>query len=130
MNLIDAIIFVSAPYEYESILAARYVGGVGIGLITVPFLIHSAEIASSTNRGTCCALEQYGLALGVAIQVIYDSQWSQGLGMTINRVHGIFGIVFTAIALGTFSAGRQTEAALVAHSRRLKLEGAPSHTYV
>ncbi|XP_033162253.1 D-xylose-proton symporter-like 1 [Drosophila mauritiana] len=101
MNLIDAIIFVSAPYEYESILAARYVGGVGIGLVTVPFLIHSAEIASSTNRGTCCALEQYGLALGVAIQVIYDSQWAQGLGMTINRVHGIFGIVFSAIALGS-----------------------------
>jgi len=101
MNLIDAIIFVSAPYQYESILAARYVGGVGIGLITVPFLIHSAEIASSSNRGTCCALEQYGLALGVAIQVIYDSQWSVSLGMTINRVHGIFGIVFTAIALGS-----------------------------
>ncbi|XP_016950168.1 uncharacterized protein LOC108024632 [Drosophila biarmipes] len=101
MNLIDAIIFVSAPYQYESILAARYVGGVGIGLITVPFLIHSAEIASSSNRGTCCALEQYGLALGVAIQVIYDSQWSPSLGMTINRVHGIFGIVFTAIALGS-----------------------------
>ncbi|XP_017062491.1 D-xylose-proton symporter-like 1 [Drosophila ficusphila] len=101
MNLIDAIIFVSAPYEYESILAARYVGGVGIGLITVPFLIHSAEIASSSNRGTCCALEQYGLALGVTIQVVYDSQWTQDLGMTINRVHGIFGIVFTAIALGS-----------------------------
>ncbi|XP_016974883.2 D-xylose-proton symporter-like 1 [Drosophila rhopaloa] len=103
MNLIDAIIFVSAPYQYESILAARYVGGVGIGLITVPFLIHSAEIASSTNRGTCCALEQYGLALGVAIQVIYDSQWTQNLGMTINRVHGIFGIVFAAISLGSLA---------------------------
>ncbi|XP_052836990.1 uncharacterized protein LOC128252875 [Drosophila gunungcola] len=101
MNLIDAIIFVSAPYEYESILAARYVGGVGIGLITVPFLIQSAEIASSTNRGTCSALEQYGLALGVAIQVIYDSQWTTDLGMSINRVHGIFGIVFAAIALGS-----------------------------
>lgn len=101
MNLIDAIIFVSAPYEYESILAARYLGGVGIGLITVPFLIHSAEISSSRNRGTCSALEQYGLALGVAIQVIYDSQWTQYLGMTINRVHGIFGIVFTAVALGS-----------------------------
>ncbi|XP_017076522.1 putative polyol transporter 1 [Drosophila eugracilis] len=101
MNLIDAIIFVSAPYQYESILAARYVGGVGIGLITVPFLIHSAEIASSSNRGTCSALEQYGLALGVAIQVIYDSQWTQYLGMSSNRVHGIFGIVFTAIALGS-----------------------------
>ncbi|KAH8356434.1 hypothetical protein KR200_002198, partial [Drosophila serrata] len=108
MNLIDAIIFVSAPYEYESILAARYVGGVGIGLITVPFLIHSAEIASSSNRGSCSAMEQYGLALGVAIQVIYDSQWTQSLDMTVNRVHGIFGIVFTAIALGSLAVSTES----------------------
>ncbi|KAH8343767.1 hypothetical protein KR059_007596 [Drosophila kikkawai] len=108
MNLIDAIIFVSAPYEYESILAARYVGGVGIGLITVPFLIHSAEISSSSNRGSCSAMEQYGLALGVAIQVIYDSQWTQSLDMTINRVHGIFGIVFTAVALGSLAVSTES----------------------
>ncbi|EDW34416.1 GL21599 [Drosophila persimilis] len=101
MNLIDAIIFVSAPYEYEPILAARYVGGVGIGLITVPFIIHSAEISTSNSRGTCSALEQYGLSLGIAIQVIYDSQWAGDLGMAVNRVHGIFGIVFSAFAIGS-----------------------------
>ncbi|XP_034660036.1 uncharacterized protein LOC117896094 [Drosophila subobscura] len=101
MNLIDAIIFVSAPYEYESILAARYLGGVGIGLITVPFIIHSAEISSSNSRGTSSALEQYGLSLGIAIQVIYDSQWAGDLGMAVNRVHGIFGIVFSAFAFGS-----------------------------
>ncbi|KAH8321992.1 hypothetical protein KR074_007757 [Drosophila pseudoananassae] len=108
MNLIDAIIFVSAPYQYESILAARYVGGVGIGLITVPFLIHAAEVASSSNRGSCCAMEQYGLALGIAIQVIYDAEWNTSLDMTINRVHGIFGIVFSACALGSVAVNSES----------------------
>ncbi|KAH8294677.1 hypothetical protein KR018_001369 [Drosophila ironensis] len=108
MNLIDGIIFVSAPYHYEPILAARYVGGVGIGLITVPFLIHAAEVASSSNRGSCCAVEQYGLALGIAIQVIYDSQWNSCLDMTTNRVHGIFGIVFSACALGSVSVNSES----------------------
>ncbi|XP_068146031.1 uncharacterized protein [Drosophila tropicalis] len=104
MELIDAIIFVSAPYEYESILAARWLGGVGIGLITVPFLIHSSEAASPNNRGLVSGSEQLGLSLGMAIQVIYNSQWEyEYLNMASNRVHGIFGIIFSAIALGSLS---------------------------
>jgi len=69
MQLIGSIIFTCAPFHYGCLLAARYVAGAGIGLITVPFLIHSAEVASDNHRGVSGSMEQCGLALGIAIQV-------------------------------------------------------------
>ncbi|XP_064535610.1 uncharacterized protein LOC135426454 [Drosophila montana] len=101
MQMIDAIIFVSAPYNYTSIVAARYVGGAGIGLITVAFIIHNSEVATRSTRGLWCGLEQYGLALGIAIQVIIDSQWDTYSYVGVNCSHGIFGIVFSLIATGS-----------------------------
>ncbi|TDG45062.1 hypothetical protein AWZ03_008487 [Drosophila navojoa] len=93
MLLIDGIIFVSTS-EYTSLLAARYVGGIGIGLITVAFIIHNSEITMKNSRGFWCGVEQYGLALGIAIQVILDTSLDDG----INSAHGIFGIVFSLVA--------------------------------
>lgn len=99
MQLIDGIIFVAAQYEYASIVAARYVGGVGIGLITVVFLIHNSEVTLKSNRGQWAAFEQYGLGLGIVIQVIMDYEWNSDVG--VNMAHGIFGIVFSVIATVT-----------------------------
>ncbi|XP_030571926.1 sugar transporter ERD6-like 4 [Drosophila novamexicana] len=99
MQLIDAIICVSAPYNYEAMVAARYIGGIGIGVITVPFIIHNSEVAPSDARGKWCAVEQSGLGLGIAIQVIMDSMWNPALSIGNNQVHGIIGIVFAIVAI-------------------------------
>jgi len=69
MQLTGSIIFTCKPFDYGCLLAARYVAGAGIGLITVPFLIHSAEVATDNHRGVSGSMEQCGLALGIAIQV-------------------------------------------------------------
>lgn len=99
LQLIDAIIFVSAPYNYNAIVAARYVGGVGIGLITVAFIIHNSEVAPNNERGKWCAVEQTGLGLGIAVQVIMDSNWNPALPIGNNQVHGIIGIVFACVGI-------------------------------
>ncbi|EDV93829.1 probable metabolite transport protein CsbC [Drosophila grimshawi] len=98
MLMIDAIICVANPTEYASMVAARYVGGAGLGLLTVVFIIHITEASTSNERGRWCGVEQSGLALGIAIQVILDSQYSSYDALTVTQAHGIFGIVFTVFA--------------------------------
>ncbi|KAH8417403.1 hypothetical protein KR222_010524 [Zaprionus bogoriensis] len=98
-QLIDAIICVSAPYNYDAIVAARYIGGIGIGLITVAFIIHNSEVAPNESRGKWCAVEQSGLGLGIAVQVIMDSMWNPATPIANNQVHGIIGIAFALIAM-------------------------------
>lgn len=115
MQLIDGIIFVAAQYEYASIVAARYVGGIGIGLITVVFLIHNSEVTLRSNRGQWAALEQYGLGLGIVIQVIMDYEWDSVSNVGINMAHGIFGIVFSIFA--TVSVAMSVESPIF-HLRR------------
>ncbi|XP_017111151.1 probable polyol transporter 6 [Drosophila elegans] len=100
MQLTGSIIFTCAPFDYGLLLVARYVAGAGIGLITVPFLIHSAEVATDNHRGASGSMEQCGLALGIAIQVIYDTQWMDDKEASVNEVHGIIGIVFSILGLG------------------------------
>lgn len=101
MQFIDAVIFVSAPYKYSPILAARWVGGVGMGLITVAFIIHNSEVTLSGSRGFWCGLEQFGLTLGILIQVLMDSQWNFESHIGINTAHGIIGIIFSVFATGS-----------------------------
>uniref|UniRef100_B3P108 GG16996 n=2 Tax=Drosophila erecta TaxID=7220 RepID=B3P108_DROER len=100
MQLTGSIIFTCTPFDYGCLLAARYVAGAGIGLITVPFLIHSAEVATDNHRGVSGSMEQCGLAMGIAIQVIYDTQWVDDKEASVNEVHGIIGVVFSIIGLG------------------------------
>jgi len=76
MQLTGSIIFTAAPADYSACLAARYLAGLGIGLITVPFLIHNAEVASNNLRGVNGGMEQCGLALGIFFQVIFTTEWT------------------------------------------------------
>ncbi|KAH8356429.1 hypothetical protein KR200_002192 [Drosophila serrata] len=101
MQLTGSIIFTAAPDDYSCCLAARYVAGVGIGFITVPFIIHNAEVTGPNQRGTTGGLEQCGLAIGVAAQVVYTTEWLTFLDGSPNLVHGILGIVFSLLGLGT-----------------------------
>lgn len=99
LQMIDAIICVSAPYNYNAMVAARYIGGIGIGIITVAFIIHNSEVAPNNERGKWCAVEQSGLGLGIAVQVIMDSMWNPALPIGNNQVHGIIGIVFAIVGI-------------------------------
>lgn len=99
MQLTGSIIFTAAPGDYECCLAARYVAGVGIGLITVSFLIHNAEVAANHLRGLTSGMEQLGLAIGIAAQVVYTTEWQEFSEGNSNLVHGILGIVFSVLGL-------------------------------
>ncbi|XP_061386637.1 uncharacterized protein LOC133321567 [Musca vetustissima] len=98
MVLVDGILFISFPTDYKAILAARYLNGMAIGLITVPFLVHASEIAVDSFRGSCLMTEQYSLTFGIAIQMIYTSFWPSSVEFPANRLHGIFDIVFGVFA--------------------------------
>ncbi|XP_073831790.1 uncharacterized protein [Musca autumnalis] len=92
--LVDGILFASLPTDYDNLLAARYLNGIAIGLIVVPFLIHASEIAVDSFRGSCLMTEQYALTFGIAIQMIYTPFWPLSLDFPPNRLHGIFDIIF------------------------------------
>ncbi|KAH8326561.1 hypothetical protein KR067_010261 [Drosophila pandora] len=98
MELIASIIVTAVPDDSECVLAARYVGGVGIGLITVPFLVHNAEVSHINNRGVGAGMEQAGLTMGIAFQVWFSSEW-ESLGYSPSLIHGALGIAFSVIGL-------------------------------
>ncbi|XP_037942735.1 facilitated trehalose transporter Tret1-2 homolog [Teleopsis dalmanni] len=98
--LAGGIIFTSAPDNYDAILAARYINGFAIGFAVIPFLVLGSEIGVRSYRGTCLSLEQYGLALGIMIQIVYATQWSSYYDFSANRLHGIITIVIAVFALG------------------------------
>ncbi|XP_061386634.1 uncharacterized protein LOC133321564 [Musca vetustissima] len=97
--LIDGIILTSAPTNAGPLLAGRYLNGIAVGLATITFLMHVSEIASNSYRGSCSAIEQFSLTLGIAIQMIYGSQWSPFATFPDLRVLGILDILF-ALAAG------------------------------
>ncbi|KAH8294676.1 hypothetical protein KR018_001368, partial [Drosophila ironensis] len=98
MELISSIIVTAVPSSYEPCLAARYLAGIGIGLITVSFLVQNSEQAANRNRGVCAAMEQVGLTIGVAFQVWFTTQ-SEDLSLPANLIHGIIGIVASVVGL-------------------------------
>jgi len=99
LSLTSGIIFTSAPSELESIIAARYLSGIAVGITMVAMIVDGSEISSRTYRGTCLSAEQFSLTLGITIQVIASTQWS--VWFPINRFIGILGIIFAFIALIT-----------------------------
>ncbi|XP_061386638.1 uncharacterized protein LOC133321568 [Musca vetustissima] len=96
--LLEGILFTSAPHHYDSLMAARYFNGIGVGLAIVPFLIHASEVSTNANRGSYLALEQYSVSLGIAVQMVYASLWSYTVDFPINCLHGILDICFAVLA--------------------------------
>ncbi|XP_068153206.1 galactose-proton symporter-like [Drosophila tropicalis] len=97
LELIDAILFVSSQ-DYKCFLAARYLGGAGIGVLTVAYLMHSSEVGFRTNRGVATGSEQAALTLGIGFEAIYGSFWADTVTDSFNLVHGILGIIFVVIS--------------------------------
>ncbi|XP_075158025.1 galactose-proton symporter-like [Haematobia irritans] len=101
--LTEGIIFTAAPFDSRALLAGRYINGIAVGLAIVTFLIRSCEISANGKRGSCMAIEQYAMSVGMAIQMIYTTQWEYET-FPANRLHGILDIIFAVLALLT--AGR------------------------
>ncbi|XP_005186691.1 uncharacterized protein LOC101889937 [Musca domestica] len=97
--LFEGILFAGVPRDYDTLLAARYLNGIAIGLMAVPFLIHASEIAVDSYRGSCLMTEQYSISFGIGIQMIYSSFWPATVDFPANRFHGILDIVYSILTL-------------------------------
>ncbi|XP_050327955.1 uncharacterized protein LOC126758019 isoform X1 [Bactrocera neohumeralis] len=98
--VVAGILYTAFPYDNIALLAARYINGIGTGLITVPFIVHCSEISSTRKRGFGLGLEQLCISLGVFIQATYIALWNGGSTFSPTRIHGIFCLGFGLGALG------------------------------
>ncbi|XP_036320295.1 arabinose-proton symporter-like [Rhagoletis pomonella] len=95
---VSAIVSITASSNTTALIAARYLNGIAIGLITVSFIADGSEIASEYHRSFCLALEQLALAIGAFIQIIYTATWREDTDFNPYCLQGIFCIVFGIIA--------------------------------
>jgi sugar porter (SP) family MFS transporter len=76
--------FVSAvgsgwPWNWGSLLAFRFLGGIGVGWASVVCPLYIAEIAPASRRGRLVALSQFNIVLGILLA--YLSNWLIGAGV-------------------------------------------------
>ncbi|XP_075157436.1 galactose-proton symporter-like [Haematobia irritans] len=138
--LIGGLLFTSVPYNYDALLAARYINGIATGLVTVTFLIHASEISVDFSRGKCLVNEQYFITLGVVLQMMFASDWSSTISMPVHRIHGVLDILFailSGILLKLFIESPIDElrkgneaGALNCLARLQRPEGVTSYTYL
>ena len=71
------------PY---SLMLARFVGGVGVGVSSIAAPVYISEISPAESRGKLCALFQFNIVLGMVVsQVVNWLIGSAGLGETTWR---------------------------------------------
>lgn len=98
--VVAGILYTTCPDDAKVLLAARYINGIGTGLITVPFIVHCSEISGTPKRGFELGLEQLCIAVGIFIQATYIALWNPESSFSPTRVHGIFCLGFGLGALG------------------------------
>ncbi|XP_018785918.1 PREDICTED: uncharacterized protein LOC108967097 [Bactrocera latifrons] len=96
---LSAILTASVYYSTNTLIAARYLSGIAIGLTSVSFIMHASEIASEHSRGYCLCLEQVGLVGGAYVQMLYTGYWGSDVDFSPYCLQGIFCVVFGVIAL-------------------------------
>ena len=68
----------SGPY---SLMAARFIGGVGVGISSIAAPVYISEISPVECRGRLCALFQFNIVIGMVIsQIVNWAIGSAGLG--------------------------------------------------
>ncbi|XP_005186712.1 uncharacterized protein LOC101893542 [Musca domestica] len=93
------LIFTAVPDTYDALLAGRYLSGIGVGLAIVSFIMHASEIAVKKHRGRCLVVEQFSMSLGIAVQMIYTSNWNAEWEFSTYRMHGILEIVLAFLGV-------------------------------
>ncbi|XP_075158024.1 uncharacterized protein LOC142231294 [Haematobia irritans] len=99
--LVGGILFISLTHNVDALIAGRYFNGIAIGLITVPYLVHSSELSRNNRRGVATGLEQFAITLGIGIQMIAVSQWDPKVYFTVNCLHGILDIILAVLSMGS-----------------------------
>ena len=65
--------FAGGPY---SLMAARFIGGVGVGVSSIAAPVYISEISPAENRGKLCALFQFNIVIGMVVSQIVN--WAIG----------------------------------------------------
>ncbi|MBQ2629903.1 MAG: MFS transporter [Kiritimatiellae bacterium] len=61
--------FAGGPY---SLMAARFVGGVGVGVSSIAAPVYISEISPADSRGRLCALFQFNIVIGMVVSQIVN----------------------------------------------------------
>lgn len=72
-------VFSAVPHRFDVFLAARFVGGLGIGVASMICPVYIAELAPARHRGLLGSLFQFGIVTGILITLLVNSV-IQGLG--------------------------------------------------
>ena len=104
---VGVLFFVSAVWSalatgQWSMIAARFIGGLGVGVSTIAAPVYIAEISPAGSRGRLTALFQFNIVLGVVVSLasnlmlkdVGESAWRWMLG-----VEAFPALVFTVMCL-------------------------------
>ena len=70
--------FAGGPH---SLMAARFIGGVGVGVSSIAAPVYISEISPADSRGRLCALFQFNIVIGMVVsQIVNWTIGSAGLG--------------------------------------------------
>ncbi|KAH8262363.1 hypothetical protein KR026_000569 [Drosophila bipectinata] len=100
--MIGGIILASTRHNGSATLASSYLDGIGNGLIFAPFLALAGEVSVPYMRGLISAsIEQMCLGLGIFLQIIYTSAWSDSKYSSFNseNLKGVLSIIYGLLAL-------------------------------
>ena len=80
LYFLSAVWSAFAPDPY-SLMAARFIGGLGVGVSSIAAPVYISEISPADSRGRLCALFQFNIVLGMVVsQVVNWFIGSAGLG--------------------------------------------------
>ncbi|EJP68117.1 hexose transporter [Beauveria bassiana ARSEF 2860] len=121
----------TAAIDYPMLVAARLIGGIGIGMLSMVVPLYISEISPPEIRGTLLVLEELSIVVGIVVSfwITYGTQyihshWSWQLPFLLQIVPGLI-LGFAAIFLPfsprwLASQGREQEALVeLAKLRRL-----------
>ncbi|EDV40598.1 uncharacterized protein Dana_GF23845 [Drosophila ananassae] len=100
--MIGGIILASTRHNGSATLACSYLDGIGNGLIFAPFLALAGEVSVPYMRGLISAsIEQMCLGLGILLQIIYSSAWTDSKYSSFNseNLKGVLSIIYGLLAL-------------------------------
>ncbi|XP_061386636.1 uncharacterized protein LOC133321566 [Musca vetustissima] len=101
MVLVGGIIRVSSPNSEDALIAARYFNGLGVGVATISYLMYAGELSENRRRGLNLGLEQLGISIGIALQMIMATQWPYSWSLSQDALQGILDIFMVVLTMGS-----------------------------
>jgi sugar porter (SP) family MFS transporter len=101
LYLVSAVWSAVAPDVYQ-LMAARFVGGIAIGVSTVAAPLYISEIAPPQSRGWMTGMFQFNIVFGIL--VAFASNWLVGQVVTADAWRWMLGVVAVPSLLYTLMA--------------------------